>query len=1060
MAELDADHPRLYIQAVQLQRRRGLLEDTPALLDSLGSPNGPGREYSEGLLMFYRGKPQESPDHFARALEGYRQMGHLAGQAAGHNALGSVADSTKQYDVAVEHFEAALELLESVEDLHGQTDVLDNMARIERRRGQPEVALEHYRQNLAIREKLGDRVGQAQSWISIGRTLSKIGNRAGVIQAYERSLEIHREINHRPGQISSLSLLAGVYADSEDWNRAVEYRRQARRIAAELPNTETEARTLRKLGEALMEAGRVREAIEPLGDAAVIFGSLDSKAREANALNSLGTALNRVGEFRQAREVLERAVQLAEEGRNSSVGAKATTNLSRTCIAMGDLTAALIHEEQALRLYRKKKNRAGELRSLTNLGVIYYLLGDADRARRYVDETLSAAEELGDTRSLMLARNNLAVLLAEDEALDSALEQLQQSIVAAQSLDDQRATALAHANTAAVLQGLGRQAEAFEYVDLALSGYREVGDPAGEAFALNMLGELQLVAGMSKESAGSHSVALEIAEGAGLADERWRAHAGRAAALDRMGKSSAALTEAVLAIDEVESLRARIELPDLKMRFLAGKIDLYEHALALLLPRDAVSSKPEVVARSFQFAERARARSLLDLLAESRSELRSGLEPELRLREAQLLEGLSAAAVELAGNPDPESRAAARQRLTDVEEQLERLQIEIHRSAPKYAEIAYPRPASLNEVQSRALRAGETLMEFFIGDERAWVWLVDRDGATLHPLAAPGEIEARVAEFLERVDPGARSPAGNRSELASAARLAAAVIPTGALPAAGRLLVVPDGALHHVPFEALRVDDRFLIESHEIAVVPSATALLLMREQPSPVAAKGFLGLGDPLLPADESRFPRLPFSLREVNGIAELFAEDERRVLTGEQATKAGVRALDLAEFRFVHFATHGWLDAESPRLSGLRLSVTEPDAAQDLLSLNEILALRLASEVVVVSACQSGLGELLEGEGLVSLTRAFLYAGARTVIVSLWNVGDRSTADFMHDLYRRLHDGKSAAAALREAKLEFLSSERPYRRSILRWAPFVLVGNSGGHHENLNRTARSATK
>jgi CHAT domain-containing protein len=181
--------------------------------------------------------------------------------------------------------------------------------------------------------------------------------------------------------------------------------------------------------------------------------------------------------------------------------------------------------------------------------------------------------------------------------------------------------------------------------------------------------------------------------------------------------------------------------------------------------------------------------------------------------------------------------------------------------------------------------------------------------------------------------------------------------------------------------------------------------------------------------------------------------------MLLGPDATKAKLRALDLERYRFVHFATHGWLFGDDASRSGLTLTADSDDAGSALLSREDVVGLRLGSDVVVLSACRSGEGELLRGEGLVGLTRSFLYAGTRSVLVSLWNVGDQSTVDFMTEFYRGMKAGETAAAALRRAKLSFLESERAARRAVRHWAPFILVGNPAPARGAVNRSANGPT-
>jgi len=348
------------------------------------------------------------------------------------------------------------------------------------------------------------------------------------------------------------------------------------------------------------------------------------------------------------------------------------------------------------------------------------------------------------------------------------------------------------------------------------------------------------------------------------------------------------------------------------------------------------------------------------------------------------------------------------------------------------------------------LREDETLLRYFFGAGRALLWVVDRRGAEFFDLGDPARIESLVAKFLDRAGRSGTGLSARPAGEASAEELAQALL-TSSVPAGRRLLVVPDGPLHRLPFEVLRRGGRYLVEDHEISVVPSATALSLLRDTDGRHASAGFLGLGDPLDAEGGESFPELPASGQALNRIAELFPSQDRVTLRRETCTKEALRAQPLEEFRFVHLATHGWWDPANPQRIGLRLSPGSEGGGADFLYLDDVFQLDLNAELVVLAGCQTGLGELLPGEGLVGLNRAFLAAGARSVLVSLWNVSDKSTAEFMEAFYRNL-DGRTIPEALRRTRLAFIASDRPAQRQYYRWAPFVLIGDPGTTILNLN--------
>jgi hypothetical protein len=389
-------------------------------------------------------------------------------------------------------------------------------------------------------------------------------------------------------------------------------------------------------------------------------------------------------------------------------------------------------------------------------------------------------------------------------------------------------------------------------------------------------------------------------------------------------------------------------------------------------------------------------------------------------------------------------------------EDLRRLEIEIRSAAPAYARIAYPEPAGPREAQD-ILRDGEVLVEYLLGDEGSWLWAVTRSGIEWRSLPPRSRVEPLVRRFLESIRPGALGPGGE--EGASLARI---LLPDDVMRARARLIVVPDGILHHLPFEALPVVEPGsgtlrLAERLEVAYAPSASTLGMLRRLPAarPGGAR-ILAVGEPApLPGEEvSGLPPLPHARAEAERAAARFPPARRRLLVGAQATEAALKAAARRPADILHLAVHGLIDEEAPARSALLLA---PGGGDDgVLQMNEVFALRLPVRLVVLSACRSGLGTAIRGEGMIGLTQAFLHAGARALVVSLWNVGDRPAADFMDRFYADLERGAPPAAALRGAKLAALRSAAPSDRHPGHWAAFVLIGDPEG---GVNRGRPGAT-
>jgi CHAT domain-containing protein len=442
------------------------------------------------------------------------------------------------------------------------------------------------------------------------------------------------------------------------------------------------------------------------------------------------------------------------------------------------------------------------------------------------------------------------------------------------------------------------------------------------------------------------------------------------------------------------------------------------------------------------------------------------------------------------------------------------VEAQIRATSPRYAALTQPQPLSAREIQ-QLLDEDSVLLEYSLGEERSWLWVLTPRTISSHPLPPRAEIESAAARVYNLLT--ARQPKAGLTEAEQNARIKEADA-RFQLEAAGlsrtllgqiaaplrtewngkRLLIVAPGALEYLPFAALPLPSndsgyRPLINEHETINLPSASVLSVIRRESGgrAMAAKTLAVLADPVFDANDPRlvmvtrrkakpregarnrrsgaevspvvadrpddqplrramrgldrasFSRLPFSGEEADAIASLVPAQSLLKATDFQASRARALSGDLSHYRILHFATHGLLNSAYPELSGLVLSLIDEDGrAQDgFLRMHEIYNLRLSAEVVVLSACQTGLGKEIRGEGLIGLTRGFMYAGAQRVVASLWQVDDSATAELMKRFYRgMLKDGQRPASALRAAQLEMLR-QKPWS-SPYYWAPFVMQG------------------
>jgi CHAT domain-containing protein len=490
-------------------------------------------------------------------------------------------------------------------------------------------------------------------------------------------------------------------------------------------------------------------------------------------------------------------------------------------------------------------------------------------------------------------------------------------------------------------------------------------------------------------------------------------------------------------------------------------------------------------AQALQISERDRARSLLDLLTEAHADIRQGADPNLISQEQDLqqqLDALEKHRIQIlsSNHTDTEAQALETQ-IQTLNEQYQQVEDQIRTTSPRYAALKQPQPLSLSQIQQQVLDDNTLLLEYSLGKEHSYLWAVTKTTLTSYQLPKQADIDAAAKSFLKDIKDGKgtnKTPVTKEANNLSQMLLA----PVAQQLGQHRLLVVGDGTLQYVPFAALATPQSLgskyqpLILDHEIINLPSASTLGIIRQENNQRqrAAKTLIAFADPVFSPDDQRlrgkiadthppqkdsyldpltraagdgdisFVRLRSTRQEAESILSLVPVNQQQQAFDFDASRATVFQTDLSQYQIVHFATHGILDSEHPELSGVVLSLFDNKGTPEngFLRLNDIFNLHLSANLVVLSACETGLGKDVKGEGLVGLTRGFMYAGTPRVVVSLWDVDDQATSELMTAFYRKmLQSGMKPGAALRAAQLEILQHNQQYT-SPYYWAAFTLQG------------------
>lgn len=499
-------------------------------------------------------------------------------------------------------------------------------------------------------------------------------------------------------------------------------------------------------------------------------------------------------------------------------------------------------------------------------------------------------------------------------------------------------------------------------------------------------------------------------------------------------------------IDVLEAQHTNVLLEEYSSGALSGAITIYDDPYDLYI--DQLLRYGDT-ARALLVAERARARSFLDLLASAREALGATVPAAFVRDERELLQRISTEQSRLRlGHVTADGRRHAAESIQRSEQQLTALRVRLATDHPEIAHARYPRVLTVDEIQ-RSIAPDEAVIEYFLGAEASAMWVIRRDSLSVWRLPAKREIVAKVEPFVQAL----ATPASDYEWRAREVEALVLGRAADGLRDARRLIVVPHGILHYLPFEAIQDErGRFLVERHAVSYAPSIASLSFLRSRPSSTSG-GLVAIGNPALGGTDPASDRsagidrvallkpLPHAARELRAVAALFTRAD--VLEGRDATEPALAGAHLDRAAVVHFATHGIVDERLPQRSGLALTMVPPQS-DGLLQVREVYQLRLQAALVTLSACQTALGKDVTGEGVVGLSRAFFYAGARSVMASLWNVNDASTADFMTRFYTALRDGESIDEASRTGKRAFIASGGRLRHPYY-WGAFIVSGDAG---------------
>jgi len=898
-----------------------------------------------------------------------------------------------------------------------------------------------------------------------------VASQREAVEKYQQALQFFQtSAENRYRQALTLNSIGSIHANLGEFRKAADYFIQSQTLAQAAGARNLEASTLNNLGGVFDVLGETRKALNYYQQALPLSLQIGNKLQEANTLNNIGKIHSDLADWQKAVDYYSQALPLFRAVGDQRREGITLYNLGTAQLFMGDREKARDYFQQSLPLRRATGHKVGEAATLSAIGNSYVLTSEKPKAIELYNQARLLQQAAGDRLGEGQTLNYTGVAYLALGEHQKALETLQQALQLLRAIEDRRYEAITLSNIGDVTIALGQPEKAIEHYNQALATLRNIGDRQSEAKTLQ-----------------------------GLA----RAERAR-------GNFNEARKQIETALSQFEEVRARVGSEQLRASYLAAQQDAYQFYIDLLMQMHGRDTTAGLDAIALQTAERARARSLLEMLTEVHVDIRHGADTRLIEREREIAQQLNAKAVRAMQRNSPAQMEALKKEIGQLETEYQQVQTGIRKDNPRYAAITQPQPLTLAEIQRQLLDQDSLLLEYSLGEERSYLWAVTKDAITSYELPKRELIEKAAKQVTELLParatrqrnetPPQRSQriAEADAQLPEAARQLSEMIlaPAAAQLSDKRLAVVPDGALQYIPFAMLPLpagngESAPLVVSNEVVTLPSASTLAVMRKElrGRPPAPKTLAVFADPVFSRNDPRnkaksslvsnksvankkeaqstlasarsivhqeeektasvlggrllIPRLPFTRQEADRILAVAPSAANLKATDFNASRATATDAGIGQYRYLHFATHGLLDTERPGFSALVLSLLdEKGNPQDgYLRAHEIYNLELPAELVVLSACQTGLGKEIKGEGLVGLTRGFMYAGAARVVVSLWNVNDRATAELMARFYEKMLKGElRPAAALRAAQVEMWRQKQwtaPYY-----WAAFVLQG------------------
>lgn len=828
----------------------------------------------------------------------------------------------------------------------------------------------------------------------------------------------------------------------------------ARNVAERTGSTAALALALNHAGVVYHDQGDYPRALENYRHSLALSEELHDGAGASRALSNLSGLYSGIGELTVASEYLDKSLLIAESLHDNRLITNALGNMAVTHARRGDYLKALTLLQKCSDLLKTTTDKRGQAANLNNIGNVYLWQGDLAQAQDYFQRELEVATAAGLKPLIAVAWMGLGRVAEARGELRNAIASYEKSLAILAETGNKAFAASGLTFIGSAYSTLGEHEKAIEYFQKGLEIQKAIGEGSEAILSMGRIAEVYNRMGNFGKALDLATEARTLADASGQREAAWQADLQAGRASQGVGQNAQAEIQFRQAIATIEALREGVAGSESEQEtFFESKLEPFQRLLGLL-----VASGRN--AEAFDYAERTKARVLLDVFRNGKAELSALMGPEEHKTDQALrvrLGSLNAQMVQAHRGNSPSQVAELTTELTRARREYERFENELYVRHPRWrAPGGAVEPVGIEQALALMPDSETAFIEFVATDDRLYLFVAGgsrfEGSPALRAITVPVTKEALTQQVQLFQRQLAARNLGFRSTASALYQIL--IAPAGIdLAHTRHLILVPDGVLWELPFQALvNPGGRYLLDDCSVSYAPSLTALKTMievkRQRRDSTAGTGLLAMGDPALERGlESRvkalyrdetFDDIPLARTEVRNLGRIYGE-QSRIYVGPEARESRFKA-EASSARVLHLATHAVLNNASPLYSYLLL-VGEATGLEDgLLEGRELLSMNLSAELVVLSACETARGHVSAGEGVIGLSWALLVSGVPTLVVSQWRVASDSTSIFMTAFHQNRNKKMSDAEALRAAALSL--RKIPAYQHPFYWAPFTLIG------------------